>query len=393
MFENIYQPQKLLLSNLFLCLNIDIEDFSAHIYNQILSDINSNIEVIKKYIEGNAEENKSIIPYNIVREIDKKLQKCSSLLEKYNNKENFKLPDYCLLKIYKLLQGLINSIEKNSFRKYSYLPNYKGDMDVIEKYMKCYNGYLELEAEAVSEKNLKEILNPNIVPYNDKKTELVKYILKNVIPKLLLEYESKFFDYVANKEWEKLVFYDLKSLEQVVFYDNCQDIINNLNNYFESINNSNDVNEIGVLLIKTFDNISDLYDCNKLSLTPKKTNLKDSYKEESISNNETCDNYDYDGILSGYILDIIEKLSTIANDFSEEKKLYLVDNIINNNRVDVIKCFKNNNQSNVIVNSNEASIFSAENLDLRNVLIKALLNEPEFLNSYNININNGGNDE
>ena len=356
MSEHIYQPQKLLLSNLFLCLNIEI-------YDQIINDINSNVEVIKEYINRNYENNKSIIPYSLVREIDKELQKCSSLLEKQKNNEQVKLPDYCLFGIYKLLQGLINSIEKNSFQKYIFLPGYKGDMDSIEKYEECVSGYVNLDAEPVSLKSLKKILNPNMNPYND-------------------------------KEWGSVIFNDLKSSEKVLFYDDHEDIINELNNSFECIkDNSNDVEKIGTSLIKIFDNIFHLCNSDKLSLTPKKNNLMDSYNEETISNNGTYTNYDYDGILSTYILKIIERFSVIVSAFSEEKKLTLVDNIISNNRDDIIKFFEENNQNNVIINPDESGIFSDNNTNLRNILVEALLNEPEILNSYNTSIDNGGNDE
>lgn len=394
MSEHIYQPQKLLLSNLFLCLNIEIEVFSTDIYDQIINDINSNVEVIKEYINRNYENNKSIIPYSLVREIDKELQKCSSLLEKQKNNEQVKLPDYCLFGIYKLLQGLINSIEKNSFQKYIFLPGYKGDMDSIEKYEECVSGYVNLDVEPVSLKSLKKILNPNMNPYNDKQIEIVKYILKNVIPKLLFEKENKFFRYIDNGEWGSVIFNDLKSSEKVLFYDDHEDIINELNNSFECIkDNSNDVEKIGTSLIKIFDNIFHLCNSDKLSLTPKKNNLMDSYNEETISNNGTYTNYDYDGILSTYILKIIERFSVIVSAFSEEKKLTLVDNIISNNRDDIIKFFEENNQNNVIINPDESGIFSDNNTNLRNILVEALLNEPEILNSYNTSIDNGGNDE
>ena len=384
MKECIYIPERLFVCNLAYLSGLRIEDICSDIDDIIDSDIYSRIIKVREYIDENSNDNISMIPLSFNKFISKMQNKYDTITNCNCRQKN---PDYCLFEFYNAIDGLVTKIEKNRAGVSTQ------DNELITKFTECTENFKQnLNATAISPKNLSRILNPYGESYKNQQVKFVKYFIKNVIPKIIINSEDNLSDIILERDWLDLFFLDMQTSTEAIFvnndsnFDETQEL--SIEKYINDKYNKakENPNELGNLLLDIFGEIIKLYNQNILSHKP----FLKSNTRISIDNEQAIDESYYNSIISSNILDFMRWIPMLASPPDDPEFMQSMDNVIEKIRPDILPYIESH-----ILNQDDEKyindcIFLSENNNLRKMLIKALHSEfsihSQFHNFYGFTV-------
>lgn len=376
--QDNYIPERLYFNNLFSCCCCTPNELHTAINDQIVKDINEEMSLLEKSIKKySRHEGGSLLPHHFISEANK-LEKILSNLSSNNCKGRYKLPDYCLIKYYNIIKRTNFIIEKGNGNLSDVPSNQKKDIEIFENFSRCMQQLTsDLDAGAISEKNLQRFLKPCGIPYKNNQPGLILYTLKNVFPRFINSNGNTFSESIKNINWKDIIYKDIEKNEQKIYLDEKSHSFSEIEAYFEEQFNKlihtpeDNFKEIGNILVELYEKLVDLYKNDFLSSqqnpNPRETDVNIEISDKNTSMTE------YDSILSSHILEFMRWLPMISSPPYQPELLQCIESVIDKIRNYIID---NDDLKNKMLSNHQDNLFIGNsNVDLRKKLIFALHND------------------